>query len=147
MTFRTIEFGSDDFRMECELRNEALRLPLGLNLYDEDIDQERDQMHFGLFDQNNNILACVITVAYPPDEGKIRQMAVRPGYCRQGHGRNLLRFLEDYLAGRGITHLFMHARMTAAGFYEKLGYERIGHEFVEVGIPHIRMEKYIQPAI
>jgi predicted GNAT family N-acyltransferase len=40
----------------------------------------------------------------------------------------------------------MHARMTAVGFYTKLGYAKVGHEFREVGIPHVRMEKYIQPS-
>jgi predicted GNAT family N-acyltransferase len=35
----------------------------------------------------------------------------------------------------------MHARKTAVGFYEKLGYKRIGNEFLEVTIPHYAMEK------
>jgi predicted GNAT family N-acyltransferase len=35
----------------------------------------------------------------------------------------------------------MHARKTAMGFYEKLGYEKIGDEFTEVTIPHYKMEK------
>ena len=34
--------------------------------------------------------------------------------------------------------------MTAVGFYEKLGYASVGREFMEVGLPHIRMEKHIQ---
>ena len=36
--------------------------------------------------------------------------------------------------------------MTAVGFYEKLGYASVGHEFMEVGIPHLRMEKSIKPS-
>jgi predicted GNAT family N-acyltransferase len=43
----------------------------------------------------------------------------------------------------GITHLLMHARLSAVGFYQKLGYEKVGGSFTEVGIPHVRMEKYI----
>jgi hypothetical protein len=35
----------------------------------------------------------------------------------------------------------MHARKTALGFYEKLGYSRQGEEFTEVTIPHYIMEK------
>ena len=39
----------------------------------------------------------------------------------------------------------MHARMTAVGFYAKLGYTRVGDGFTEVGIPHVKMEKRLQP--
>jgi predicted GNAT family N-acyltransferase len=35
----------------------------------------------------------------------------------------------------------MHARTTAVGFYEKLGYKRMGDEFEEVTISHYVMEK------
>jgi predicted GNAT family N-acyltransferase len=35
----------------------------------------------------------------------------------------------------------MHARKTALGFYEKLGYRVAGDEFIEVTIPHYVMEK------
>jgi len=142
ITFRAIKFGSPEFQKECKLRNEVLRLPLGLNLFDENLEQERHQMHFGLFDQDDNLLACVIAVANSSTEAKIRQMAVSPEHAEKGRGRSLLKFLEDFLARQAITHLSMHARMTAVGFYEKLGFERDGVEFVEVGIPHIRMVKH-----
>jgi predicted GNAT family N-acyltransferase len=35
----------------------------------------------------------------------------------------------------------MHARKNASGFYEKMGYKRLGDEFEEITIPHIVMEK------
>jgi predicted GNAT family N-acyltransferase len=35
----------------------------------------------------------------------------------------------------------MHARKTATGFYEKLGYVISGGEFEEVTLPHVVMEK------
>ena len=146
MTFREIEFGSDDFRKECELRNEVLRLPLGLNLYLEDISLEEQQMHFGLFDQYGNLAACVIAVTSSSGHTKIRQMAVNGGHRGKGLGRNIILCLEEHLAERGMTYLFMHARISAVGFYEKLGYARVGNEFIEVGIPHVRMEKHIQPS-
>ena len=144
MTFRDIAFGSDDFRKECELRNEVLRVPIGLSLYDENLDQEREQLHFGLFDQGDDLVACVIATPLSSTEAKIRQMAVHRERQGKGHGRRVIHDLEDYLARRGFVHLVMHARVTAAGFYAKLGYAKVGHEFGEVGIPHVRMEKHIQ---
>jgi predicted GNAT family N-acyltransferase len=144
MTFREIEFGSDDFRRECELRNEVLRVPIGLSLYDEDLDQERQQLHFGLFDQCGDLVACVIAKALSYSKAKIRQMAVHREHQGKGHGRRTIQNLEEHLARRGFIHLEMHARLTAVGFYTKLGYAKVGHEFMEVGIPHVSMEKYIQ---
>jgi len=146
MKFREIEFGSDDFRKECELRNEVLRLPIGLCLFDESSKKKEKQFHFGLFDQSGKLLACVIAAPLSSTEAKIRQMAVHPRHQGKGLGRRIIHDVETHLARRGFVHLVMHARMTAVGFYTKLDYARVGHEFVEVGIPHVRMEKFVQPS-
>ncbi|MHB1117000.1 GNAT family N-acetyltransferase [Sideroxydans sp.] len=126
------------------MRNEVLRLPLGLNLYREDLQQEKEQLHFGLFDHDTELIACVIAVLQGSGKAKLRQMAVRTGYEGQGIGRRLLLSLEELLVARGATQLSLHARISAGGFYEKLGYVYSGVPFVEVGIPHIRMEKQHQ---
>src|SRR5258708_846696 len=141
MVFKEIAFGSDEFLEECRLRNEVLRVPLGLSVHDEDIEKEKDQMHFGLFARDGEIAACVIAAPMSSTEAKIRQMAVRPGHQGKGFGRVLIRSLEENFARRAFTHLFLHARMSAIPFYEKMGYEKAGDEFVEVGIPHLKMEK------
>jgi predicted GNAT family N-acyltransferase len=50
-------------------------------------------------------------------------------------------FAENIARDRGFKRLNMHARKTAQGFYEKLGYHLEGPEFEEVTIPHIEMVK------
>jgi len=145
MIFREIAFNSEDFRQECMLRNAILRLPLGLDLADEDLGVEKTQLHFGLFDDNEHMVGCVVAVPLSPCEAKIRQMAISPDGRGKGHGRSLLEYLEDHLRQRGFTQLCLHARMTAVGFYEKMSYQKAGTEFVEVGIPHVRMEKSLLP--
>ena len=37
--------------------------------------------------------------------------------------------------------MVLHARETAVGFYEKLGYKTSGDKFIEVTIPHFPMQK------
>jgi predicted GNAT family N-acyltransferase len=37
----------------------------------------------------------------------------------------------------------MHARQSAVGFYQKLGYQIRGEEFEEVTIPHYEMQKQL----
>jgi predicted GNAT family N-acyltransferase len=144
LDLRSIAFGSEEYKQTCELRNEVLRLPLGLNLYSEDLELEKEQWHFGLFDQGTELIACVIAVPQASGKAKLRQMAVKAGHEGNGVGRRMLLSLETLLATRDVMQLSLHARISAAGFYEKLGYVRSGEPFVEVGIPHIRMEKQQQ---
>jgi predicted GNAT family N-acyltransferase len=143
MIFKSIEFGSDDFRKECELRDRVLRAPLGLSLFDEDLECEVAQQHFGLFDDAQNLVACAIAILLSPTQARIRQMAVRVADQKQGFGRQILRGIEDRLSASGHVQVYLHARMSARRFYEKLEYATTGEEFIEVGISHIRMEKFL----
>lgn len=146
MNVKEIRHGSAEYQQECALRQEVMRKPLGLNLYDEDLVAERGQIHFGLFDDKDQLVACVIAAPVTATEAKIRQMAVRPSLQGKGCGRVLLEAAEQVLAQRGFTDLYLNSRMTAIGFYERLGYQRIGPEFMEVGTPHVKMFKKITNA-
>ena len=69
-------------------------------------------------------------------------MAVLEGLQGQGFGRAIMAGVEEILANEGrIKRIFLNARGTAIGFYSKLRYVGTGDEFIEVGIPHQRMEK------
>jgi predicted GNAT family N-acyltransferase len=140
-TFREIAFGSDEYEMERSLRDKVLRRPLGLSLHNEDRAPEKVQWHFGLFAPGGELAACAIAVPLSYAEAKTRQMAVAPVYQGKGLGRELMNALEEHLQARGFTGFVLHARVSAAGFYEKLGYTAIGEEFLEVNIPHLKMEK------
>jgi predicted GNAT family N-acyltransferase len=52
-----------------------------------------------------------------------------------------MHFAENLAKDSGGREIMMHARKTAIGFYEKLGYTAEGDEFSEVGIPHVEMRK------
>jgi predicted GNAT family N-acyltransferase len=143
MFFREISFGSDQYRCACALREAVLRAPLGLPLSADDLQGEAVQLHFGLFADAGELLACVIAIAVSVDLAKIRQTAVSPAYRRQGLGRRLMTELESALAERNFTSLILHARSTAVGFYEQLGYDTVGGEFIEITIPHRKMVKQL----
>ncbi len=140
MLFREISFGSDQYQRACALRDEVLRAPLGLPLSEDDLKGEAGQLHFGLFD-NDELAACVTAIALTAVHAKIRQTAVAAAYQRQGLGRRIMTQLEAALAARGFVSLSLHARSTAVGFYQKLGYEAVGDEFIEVSIRHRKMAK------
>ncbi len=144
-TVRQIEHGSSDYAAACALRHAVLRAPLGLSLYDEDPAQESGQRHWGLFNESACLIACAVVVPLDNGLAKLRQMAVAEAYQGQGAGRVLIQAIECWLAANGVQGVVMHARVTAVPFYQKLGYRVTSEAFIEVSIPHVRMEKSILP--
>ncbi|HKD10877.1 MAG TPA: GNAT family N-acetyltransferase [Thermoanaerobaculia bacterium] len=139
--FREIVYGTEEYRLACQLREEVLRRPLGLSLRDEDLAGEKKQLHFGLFEPDDTLIGCVVAVPLSATDVRIRQMAVSPTHQGKGLGRRIMEDLEKTLKARGFRHFVLDARTSAAGFYEKLGYIVVGSEFLEVTIAHVRMEK------
>lgn len=84
----------------------------------------------------------VATLRFYPDEDSLHvgRVAVLPECRGTGLGRTLM---ERCLAeGRrlGFVHSFVSAQSDKADFYRKLGYAVTGDEYIEAGIPHLRME-------
>jgi hypothetical protein len=119
----------------------VLRQPLGLWLGTGDVAADDRQLHFGLFDSGGGLTACVVAVPVSPVKAKIRQMAVAPAWQGKGLGRRLMEELERELKTRGFREFGLHARRSAEGFYQRLGYTAVGGEFIEVSIPHVKMVK------
>jgi ribosomal protein S18 acetylase RimI-like enzyme len=87
------------------------------------------------------MLGCCMLVEEAPQMVRLRQMAVINDLQGKGIGRALMQFAENLARDRGYKRITMHARKNAVGFYEKMGYKRIGKEFEEITIAHYVMEK------
>lgn len=140
---RQIHFGSADYEQAFRLRDEQLRRPLGLQLSADDRADDEEQLHYGLFDEAAQLLATVTADPLDRQRVKIRQMVVAPGYRHQGLGRMLLQATERALIAAGFRHAALNARVTALPFYQRLGYQASGKPFMEVTVPHQRMEKIL----
>ena len=46
---REISYSSDDYRKELELRDEVLRKPLGMSLYNDNLEGDKNDTHIGAF--------------------------------------------------------------------------------------------------
>lgn len=86
---------------------------------------------------------CVLLQHLDVAAFKLRQMAVDPALQRSGVGTQLVNAADLYAVQEGKEKIVLHARETAVPFYTKLGYEVTGLPFTEVGIPHLRMEKFL----
>ena len=124
------------------LRNEILRKPLGLLFSAEELEKEKEDVLIGAF-EDEKLLGCCMLTRVDAVAVRLRQMAVPNNMQGKGVGRALMIFAENIARDLGYKRLSMHARKTALGFYQKLGYSVIGSEFEEVTIPHYIMEKVL----
>jgi GNAT superfamily N-acetyltransferase len=141
MALKFIDHGTKEYQQMIDLRMQILRTPLGLTFSKADLENEKDDILLGCFDEEHLEACCILTGIEPADTVKLRQMAVLDGLQGKGIGRALMNFAEKVARDAGYNKLTMHARKTAVGFYEKLGYNICGDEFEEVTVPHYPMEK------
>ena len=134
------EFGSMAYEEMLCLRKRILRDPLGLEWTEEEESWEPRERHFGVRG-DSGIIACVVIRPLGSRAVKLRQMAVELAWQGTGIGRGLLEGVEVILVADERDRIELNARDVAVGFYEKLGFSKVGEEFVEVTIPHWKMVK------
>ncbi|GEO09446.1 GNAT family N-acetyltransferase [Segetibacter aerophilus] len=142
MPLKIIDHSSKEYKQMVELRKQILRKPLGLDFSAEELEKEKNDLLIAAY-EDDQMLGCCILTQINPTTVRLRQMAVKAGLQGKGIGRVLMQFAENIARDRGYKKLCMHARKTAAGFYERLGYTVTGEEFTEVTIPHYNMEKLL----
>lgn len=135
------------YPQECALREDVLLRPIGYDI-------ERFKREFGVEDKFEHFVAvfdhpsgprvvgcATLLPNYPdPGAGKLMQMAVNRQRQGEGIGRSLVVAVERRAFGEiGLRELFCHARDTAFGFYEQLGWQFDSDTFMEAGVPHRRM--------
>ncbi len=141
VTFRVVPHGGDDYAACVKLREDILRIPLGLTFTPEEIAAEDKQTHVAGFDADGVLCATCALVVYGDDTLKMQRVAVADGRQGQGIGAGLLKFCETHARENGYTTIVANARGTAVPFYEKHGYVTQGEIFEEQGIPHIRVAR------
>jgi predicted GNAT family N-acyltransferase len=75
------------------------------------------------------------------DTVKIERLAVLSDYRKQGTGKQLMRSALSVIAQRGKCLVIVHAQAYIAQLYQQLGFEIVGEQFNEAGIPHVKMSK------
>jgi GNAT superfamily N-acetyltransferase len=140
MALKIIDHGTKEYQQMVQIRMDILRKPLGLSFTQEELEKEKDEVLIGAF-EDERILGCCMLIKQADHSVRLRQMAVMNNQQGKGIGRALMNFAENIARDMGYRKILMHARKTAAGFYEKQGYHVSGEEFTEVTIPHYVMEK------
>lgn len=141
ITYRQITTADPEYAAEKALRDEVLRAPLGLTLTETDVSGEDRQIHLLALDENGAEVGCVLIAPAGDGTARIRQMAVAGSERGKGIGAGLMAQAERIARAQTIRTLTMHARLSARGFYERLGYRVTSEVFLQVTIPHVTMEK------
>lgn len=142
MALKIIDHGSPEYHQMVQLRNDILRKPLGLTFEPEELEHEKEDILIAAFEEEK-MLGCCMLIRTDHETVRLRQMAVLNNLQGKGIGKALMQFAENIARDRGFRKITMHARKSATGFYEKLGYMVNGEEFEEVTLPHVVMEKHL----
>ncbi len=106
-------------------------------------------VHFGLFE--NNVLIGIISVFETSKDVftvkkqfQIRGMAILENQQKKGYGAALVQHAISHLQKENNFLIWFNARIIALGFYEKLGFEKIGTEFeiVPIGMHYIMYKRF-----
>lgn len=138
--FQELIINSPAYQCALQLRNEVLRKPLGLSLFDENLSTEHDNYGVLAFD-DAQLVGCIMLQPVTESCVKFRQMAVSPLKQKSGIGTLIVQEAERLAIKHGFSEVVLHARESAIGFYTRLGYSIQGARFMEVSIPHFKMKK------
>ena len=100
---------------------------------------DADSHHVLAIDANNIAVGTGRLLA----NGHIGRMAVLVDYRQLGIGSRLLLTLIDHAKKQSLTEVWLNAQVHASGFYLQHGFMTEGEEFLDAGIPHLKMRKII----
>ncbi|MBN2579570.1 MAG: GNAT family N-acetyltransferase [Pirellulales bacterium] len=135
-----VAHGSPEYWATVGLRNLILRQPLGLEFTEEEREADKKFHHFASY-LGGRLAGCLVLCPREGGDVQMRQVAVVAELQGQGVGTALVEYSEAWARQAGYRRMILHARDTAVAFYEKLGYSKVGEQFVEISIPHWEMEK------
>jgi ElaA protein len=79
------------------------------------------------------------------DEGTVVIGRVLTASHGHGHGRTLMeKSLEYVIEKMDPKRLYLHSQTHAIGFYEKFGFKVCSEQFMEEGILHVEMERFLE---
>ncbi len=142
MALKILDYGSKEYQQMVKLRDDMLRKPLGLGFSAQELENEKENMLIGAF-EDEDMLGCCMLVEEKGDTVRLRQVAVLNDLQGKGIGRALINFAENLARDRGYKIISMHARKGTTVFFEKMGYKITSPEFMEITIQHYIMQKQL----
>ncbi len=96
--------------------------------------QDAISLHFVVYDQNQPIATARLL-----ENNSIGRVAVLKSYRGKGIGQLLMQQIIQVAKNQKRLMLKLSAQVYAKQFYENLGFQLSGEEYLDCGIPHIDM--------
>lgn len=140
MTIRALQYNSTEQKNLIILRHKILRKPLNLSFSSAALALEKNQFHFGIFEQNK-LIGGLVLLAIDKQKIKMRQVCIDFEYQTKGFGQKLVLESEKWAKKQAFEMIYCHARENALAFYQKLNYTIEGEAFEEIGLKHFKLIK------
>jgi predicted GNAT family N-acyltransferase len=75
------------------------------------------------------------------ETAKVERVAVIESRRGEGWGRRIMDRVEAEARSQGCSRAMLHAQLPVVSFYRARGYQTVGEEFLDTGVPHVEMTK------
>lgn len=141
MLIKRISTNNPEYTLSLSLRDLVLRKPLGLDIKQDNLSKEEKAIHFVVI-SGNKVVGTLFLIETDRNSYQMKQVAVHPDYQGQSAGTKLVLFAEKWAQDNEVQKIWLHARINAWSFYQKLGFIFTSDEYKQVGIVHKTMEKH-----
>ncbi len=133
--------GEDEMSAVLELRHEVFCDEQGVPEHEELDGRDAEATHLVAVCGEEVLATCRLLFIGPTVQ--FSRLAVRTSARRHGVASALLARADAETRRAGARRLVLHAQTYARSLYDRAGYEPRGRVFMEAGIEHIAMEKYV----
>jgi len=141
LVFKQIDYDSTRYWEAVKLRSKVLREPLNMQFTDEQLQAEYPYIHLAAI-WKNMIIGCLYLIR-EGNNARLKQFCVEPELQGLGIGKKIVELTEKFCKENDMNYIYMHAREYAVPFYEKLGYRKYDEQFLEIGLPHWKLQKWL----
>ncbi len=133
--------GEEEMAALIELRHEVFCEEQGVPVREELDGRDHEAMHLVAVSGSEVLATC--RLLFVGATVQFSRLAVRASARRRGIASALLERADEEARAGGARRLVLHAQTYARSLYDHAGYEPRGRVFMEAGIEHIAMEKYV----
>jgi predicted GNAT family N-acyltransferase len=133
--------GEEEMAALIELRHEVFCDEQGVPVREELDGRDHEAMHLVAVSGTEVLATC--RLLFVGATVQFSRLAVRASARRRGIATALLQRADEEARAGGARRLVLHAQTYARPLYDAAGYEPRGRVFMEAGIEHVAMEKYV----
>jgi predicted GNAT family N-acyltransferase len=138
-----VQIAEDESDVETcfRLRREVFVVEQSVPLEMERDEYDSDAIHFLATRSGKSVAVARVVLKDQGTTAKIGRVAVLGSERGSGVGKLLMQAIETNPRLAKVQNFILDAQTYALRFYENLGYQACGDEFLDAGIPHRHMSK------